>query len=155
MISFALNRSSLEAALGHIDNVKQRVVVGIRLGMRDAMRGLSRQEVEAVSGHQKTGKLARILGQGGRVIETGDFVTGIYRPRSPDLQPHYWLQYGVKIPAVSGTLMQMNIAGATLYRMGHRAFETPRQPFFFTTADQFREQFFRILAERLDQAIQA
>ena len=138
MILFTVSRSSIDAVSNHIDNVKQRVLVGIRLGMRDGIRSLAQAEVEAVAGHRRTGLLARILGRGGRVIETGDKITAVYRPRYAGKQEHYWLEYGTKNPSVEGKLMQINVAGATVYRMSRRAFQMPGQPFFFATAEGFR-----------------
>jgi hypothetical protein len=155
MILFTIRRSSIDAVSNHVENVKQRVLVGIRLGMRDGIRALARAEVEAVSGHRRTGLLERILGRGGRVIESGEQISAVYRPRYAGKQEHYWLQYGVKNPAVEGKLMQINVAGGTVYRMSRKGFETPGQPFFFATAEGFREQFFEILKARMDEAMRA
>ena len=155
MILFTINRASMDAISNHIEDVKQSVLVGIRLGMHDGIRALARAEAEAASGHSRTGLLERILSRAGRVIETQDLITAVYRPRSPGKQPHYWLEYGVKNPAVSGELMQMNIGGQVIYRMSRKAFETPGQPFFFATGENFRARFFEIVSERIGQAMSA
>jgi hypothetical protein len=150
-IVFSINRASVDAIANHIDSVRERIRVGIRLGMRDGLRGLAQAEVEAVSGHDHTGRLARILGQGGRVIDTGDTISAVYRPRSPGLQLHYWLEYGTRNPAVEDKLMRMPWG----YRMGRKAFQTAGQPYFFTTAEVFRGRFFEIVSARVREAIQA
>ncbi len=155
MILFTISRSSIDAVSNHVENVKQRVLVGIRLGMRDGIRGLARAEQEAVSGHSRTGLLERILGRGGRVIESGEQISAVYRPRYAGKQEHYWLEYGTKNPAVEGKLMQINVAGTIMYRMSRKAFQTPGQPFFFATAEGFREQFFEILKARMDEVMKA
>ncbi len=155
MILFTVNRASIDAVSNHIENVKQRVLVGIRLGMRDGIRGLARAEVEAVSGHTRTGLLERILGRGGRVIESGEQISAVYRPRYAGKQEHYWLEYGTKNPAVKDKLMQINVAGTIMYRMSRKGFETPGQPFFFATAEGFKGRFFEILKARMDEAMKA
>jgi hypothetical protein len=155
MILFSVNRASIDAVSNHIENVKQRVLVGIRLGMRDGIRGLAQAEVEAVGGHRRTGLLARILGRGGRVIETGDQITAVYRPRYAGKQEHYWLEYGTKNSAVEDKLMQINVAGSAIYRMSRKAFKTPAQPFFFATAEGFRDRFIEIVKARMDEVMNA
>jgi hypothetical protein len=155
MILFSISRASIDTVSNHIESLKQRVLVGIRLGMRDGIRGLARAEQDAVAGHTRTGLLARILGRGGRVIESGEQISAVYRPRYAGKHEHYWLEYGTKNPAVEGKLMQINVAGATVYRMSRKAFQMPGQPFFFATAEGFRERFFEILKARMDEAMKA
>jgi hypothetical protein len=152
MIVFTVSRASIDAVANHIDHVRQRLIVGIRLGLRDALRGLARAEQEALSSHRRSGLLERILGQGGRVIESGGQIAAVYRPRMAGKQPHYWLEYGTRHAAVDHLLMQV---APKVYRMGREAFETSGQPFFFTTAEGFREQFFEILQARVEEAMKA
>lgn len=155
MILFSVDSSSVQAVVDNIDHVKERVLVGIRLGMRDGIRALAQAEAQAVAGHRKSGYLNEILSRAGRVIETEEKITAIYRPRAQGKQPHYWLEYGAHVPAVTEKFMAMNIAGQLIYRTGHKSFDIPARPFFFQTADSFKSEFFQILQDRVDQAMKA
>jgi hypothetical protein len=155
MILFSIDQSSVDATVANIDHVKERVLVGIRLGMRDGIRALAQAEADAVASRTKSGYLEEILGRAGRVIETEDKITAIYRPRAQGKQPHYWLEYGAHVPAVADKLMAMNIAGQLIYRMGHKAFDISARPFFFQTADSFKSEFFQLLQCRVNQALTA
>ena len=155
MILFSISRASIDAVANHVDEVKRRVLVAIRLGMSAGIRGLAQAEVQATEDHTRTGKLEHILGRAGRVVESGDQIVAIYRPRSPDLQPHYWLQYGTKNPAVGGQLMKLSLGNQVFYRMARAGFEWPGRPFFFSTAEDYKGRFFEILRDRVNQALNA
>lgn len=155
MLLFNISQTSVDAVTEHIENIKQRIMVGIRLGMRDGIRGLAQAEVQATSGHTKSGELARILASSGKVFETADQIVAVYRPRNAGKQPHYWLEYGTHVPEVSGPLMAMNIGGEQLFRRGHRAFDVPARPFFFTTAEAYKARFLEAVSARVDEAVRA
>lgn len=154
MILFKLSQDSVESAVGHIESIKERVLVGIRLGMRDGLRGLAQAEVTAVASHRKSGLLERILSRSGKVIETDQGILATYRPRYSGKQPHYWLESGVNVPAVDAR-MKMTVGGEAIVRMSHRTFTTRAQQFFFSTAEQYRETFLETLRQRMDEAARA
>jgi hypothetical protein len=162
MILFTLDKTSVDSAVSYIDHLQERILVGVRLGMRDGVKGLAKAEVEAASSHQGTDpktaehdKLANILGRAGRVIETDESVTAVYKPRNLGKQPHYWLEYGVNIPEVEGPLMPMDISGQTLFRHKHKAFSERAQPFFFSTGEEYQGQFFERIQARVQEAMTA
>jgi hypothetical protein len=156
MIRFDITPGSVDALASHIDHVKERLLVGIRLGMKDGLRGLSLAEVEAAAPHRKTGLLEEILGRAtGRVVETDTEVTGTYRPRSRDKQPHYWLEFGAHVPAVKNKLMAMDIQGQLAYAMSHPAFEIPAHPFFFAAAEAYVGTFLERIDARVEEALNA
>jgi hypothetical protein len=155
MILFQLTQTSIDASVAHIQHVEERILVGIRLGMRDGVKGLAQAEVEAAAPHRKSGLLEKILGRAGRVIETDTEIVAAYRPRNAAKQPHYWLEYGVDIPAVEDTLMAMNIGGETLFRRGHKEHTLRAQPFFFAAAEGYEGQFYERLSARVQEAMNA
>lgn len=161
MLLFEIQKSSIDETVAYIDHVKERALVGIRLGMRDGVRGLAEAEVEATAGHapspnsKDSDKLATILGKAGRVIETETEVVAVYQPRNRGKQPHYWLEYGAEIPAVERTLMTMQLQGDRVFRMGHKAFSLPPKPFFFTTAQAYVNEWFDKINARVGEALNA
>jgi|GEM_PF-5278324 len=155
MILFQITQTSVDASVAHIENMQERILVGIRLGMRDGVRGLAQAEAAAAAPHRKTGLLERILGRAGRVIETGTEIVAIYKPRSSSKQPHYWLEYGVSIPEVTDVLVPMQIGGETLFRSAHKAFTEAAKPFIIATGEAYEGAFFERLSARVDEALHA
>jgi hypothetical protein len=155
MILITINPESITGIVDHLASVYRRILVGIRLGLRDGLRGLAAAEVEAASSHRRTGLLERILGQPGRIIETDDSIVAIYRPRFSGKQPHYWLEYGAHIPEVSDTVLAMQIEGETMVRRGHQAFDVPAHPFFFATGEAYRGALLASIQARVAEAMRA
>jgi hypothetical protein len=161
MLLLEISQTSIAEVAEYIDHVKERALVGIRLGMRDGVRGLAQAEVEAGSAHppapgnKESDHLATILGRAGRVIETEDEINAVYQPRSAGKQPHYWLEFGADVPEVEHTLMRMNLAGEEFFRFGHKAFHIPAHPFFFSTAQSYLETWMQVLFGRVDEAMNA
>jgi hypothetical protein len=162
MILFNLSQTSVDESISYIDHLKERILVGVRLGMKDGVQGLRQAEVEAASAHppdprpeKDNDRLASILGRAGRVIETEDAIAAIYKPRNRGKQPHYWLEYGVNIPAVEDTLMAMKIGGDTDLRKAHKAFSIGAKPFFFATGEGYQAEFFERLKSRVEEALSA
>jgi hypothetical protein len=163
MILFNLSQTSVDSTVSYIDHLQERILVGIRLGMKDGVRGLREAEVEAGAAHppdprntKSNDLLANILGRAGRVIETGEEITAIYKPRNAGKQPHYWLENGVNIPAVENTAMNMIVGmrNPGWYR-AHKAFNEPAKPFFFSTAEAYKGQFFERVSARVQEAMNA
>jgi hypothetical protein len=161
MILFHLSQTSVDESISYIDHLKERILVGIRLGMKDGVQGLRQAEVDAGSSHHSerpekdSDKLSNILARAGRVIEAGDAITAIYKPRNAGKQPHYWLEYGVNVPAVADTLMAMEIDGETIFRRAHKAFSISAKPFFFATGEGYQAEFFERLKSRVEEALSA
>jgi hypothetical protein len=161
MILFSLSQTSIDESISYIDHVKERILVGIRLGMRDGVRGLRDAEVEASADHPSDPRnkpndlLANILGRAGRVIETDTEITAIYKPRNAGKQPHYWLEYGVTIPAVEDTLMAMSVEGGVIFRRAHKEFAEAAKPFIIATGEGYQGEFLEHVETRVDEALHA
>jgi hypothetical protein len=168
MILFNLSQISVNECVSYIDHLQERILVGIRLGMRDGVRGLREAEVEAGASHygshysgsaqaQKPNDLlANILGRAGRVIETGEAITAIYKPRNAGKQPHYWLEYGANIPEVENTRMAMFVGmKAPGVYSAHKAHTLAAQPFFFSAGEAYKGQFYEKLSARVQEAMSA
>ncbi len=162
MILFSLSQTSIDECVSYIDHVQERILVGIRLGMRDGIRGLREAEVEAAGDHPPDPRnkpndlLSNILGRAGRVIETDSEVTAIYKPRNAGKQPHYWLEYGVNIPSVEGILMNM-VAGmrAPGFYSAHKEFSEAAKPFILATGEGYQGEFLEKVEQRVDEALHA
>jgi|SRR6185437_11221148 len=155
MILLTIDQAAIDAVTDQIDMLNERMRVGVRLGMRDALRGLAQAESEAAAVHHRTGLLEKILGKGTKIIETDDEITGVYRPRYSGKQEHYWMEFGAHVPAVTDRLMDLHLQGEEAWRTAHEAFEIPAHPFFFDTAEAFKDQFMEMLTARVQEALQA
>ena len=98
MIRFVVDPASVTGVTSHIEQLRERVLVGVRLGMRDAMQGLA--EHTADNAPSQTGKLAERLRQSAEVTETPDQIIGTVRPRGFSKSITRWIEGGVKQPAV-------------------------------------------------------
>jgi hypothetical protein len=157
MIEITLPKTFLDMFTDEVKMIEERMLVGERLGMRSALRGLAEAEVEAVSDHSKSGLLERILERGVKVLETEEDLTGIYRPRYSGKQEQYWMEYGTHVPEVDDRLMHMHFgaSGDEGFRMHHEAFDVPAHPFFFSTAEAFQDQFVALFTAAVQEALQA
>lgn len=155
MILITIDQAAIEAVTDQVNMLNERMRVGVRLGMRDALRGLAQAESEAAAVHHKTGLLEKILGKGTKVIETDDEITGVYRPRYPGKQEHYWMEFGAHVPAVTDKLMDIRIPGEEFFRTQREEVEIPAHPFFFDTAESFKDQFMEMLQARVQEALEA
>jgi hypothetical protein len=162
MVLFTLDKTSVDSTVSYIDHLQERILVGVRVGMKDGVKGLAQAEVEAAAAHPSDPRskpndmLANILGRSGRVIETDDDINAIYKPRNAGKQAHYWLEYGYHVPAVGNTVMNMIVGmrAPGVYR-AHKEFSVPARPFFFSIGEGYQGQFFEKIQARVREAMSA
>lgn len=112
MLRLTLDPSSVAAVSDHIQNVRERVLVGIRLGMRDAMQGLAQHTAEEAPHGDAAAPVhlsERIL-QSPEVVETPDQVIGTVGPHGFGKRILGWLESGTQEPAVNLSLARQKYA---------------------------------------------
>lgn len=181
MIRLLVDPASVTAVTRHIEQLRERVLVGIRLGMRDAMQGLA--EHTADNAPSQTGKLAERIRQSAQVTETPDQVIGTVGPHGFSKSIARWIEGGVNQPAVDlakkyAGLQAKASAGKRLSRTSqaflekrrvmiydprrtgnpqgfftsHKAFTVPPRPFMQRSQDDYAAQIREIIQARIEEA---
>lgn len=181
MIRFFVDPSSVSAVTSHIEQLRERVLVGVRLGMRDAMQQLA--EHTADNAPSQTGKLAERIRQSAQVTETPDQIVGTVRPPGFSAAITRWIERGVKQPAVDLAAKYAGIqaklsAGKRISRTSqafvekrrvmiydprrtgqaqgfftsHKAFTVPARPFLERSQEDFKANILDIIRARMEEA---
>lgn len=160
MIDLELDPRSVDSTIDYVDQMRQRILQGVRVGMNDAMQALAWNVVDKLQGspiQSRSGKLmGGILGSP-RVTENADYVRGSVAGRSSDGKPiGLWLEEGTHVPAVEGKLFAFTTPdGNTVFTRGHRAFDVKPHPFLNSSLDAMRQPIMDIIAARVREATAA
>jgi hypothetical protein len=133
VITLKVEQASVDSTVAYIDQVKERILVGIRSGMKEAMEGLaaaveSKLEGDPITSH--TGELAGAIAKSPKVTETASIIRGTVTADVGLKHLGIWLEEGTHVPAVEGKLYEFTEPdGDTFFARGHRAFDVKPHPF--------------------------
>src|ERR1019366_5006525 len=148
-----LRIEGVPATQDYLEQVRQRILAGVRAGMFEGMDGLAATMVERLSEAvtTRTGELAAALLRNPRVFEKEDeYIEGSEVARTGNKHSSnlgLWLEFGTSVPATVqgkfGKLFSFTAAdGDSVYTHGHKAFQVAPHPFF---NEAFREYYQTIL----------
>jgi hypothetical protein len=151
----------------YCEQQKYRVLVGIRMGLRDWLIALTRAVILAAmrheggfdpAHHRGADDLVSILQRGIKLSETDYAIYALYHPKNLGLQPHYWLEFGARRKAVVHKLLAIDMGGAVgdeLYRFGRRESVQPATPFIYPTFEQYKTEVVAMIQARIQEAMSA
>jgi hypothetical protein len=153
MIKYHLENEG-RPAIEYIATAKERVIAGIRTGMRQGMTGLAGYIVaQKLSGqvlNQRTGRLARAVLQSVRVWMTETAVRGVVNASPKELPNEgYWQEFGTK--AIENEIMRMNLPGGYVFTRRRAAVE-PRA-FMNPSLHEYSGQVVNFINERIEAAL--
>ncbi len=139
MIDFRLDQASVTAQGDYLEQVRQRILAAIRVGMFEGMEGLATTVVERLGEvtRTRTGDFAASILKSPRITEKPDaYIAGeVTTMTSKFRNLGLWLENGTSVPATIGTskdvLFGFTAAGGdSVFTHGHAAFQVAPHPFF-------------------------
>jgi hypothetical protein len=143
-----------------LEETRVRILVGLRLGIREALFQLKTSWIEAAAPHFKSAgeddSLQAILGRTRpHLVESESELKGFLRPKNKGLQPHYWLEFGVKHPAVEGKLMAFDPGEGMVFSHGEKAYTIAPNPIFEPTFQQCQAQMIARIEKKIEDVNKA
>jgi hypothetical protein len=159
VINLKVDRASVDSTVAYIDQVKERILAGIRSGMQEAMEGLAGAVESKLEGDpivSRTGELASAIAKSPKVTETATIIRGTVTADVGLKHLGIWLEEGTHVPAVDGKLYEFTEAdGDTFFARGHRAFDVKPHPFMNPALDEMKAPIMQIIADAVAEATDA
>ena len=156
MLDFKVDQASVDATVDYVEQVKQRILEGVRSGMLEAMQGLAGTVADKLHGSpivSRTGALLSAIEGSPKVTETDAIIRGTVTADVGAKHLGIWLEEGTHVPAVEGKLYQFTEADAgTFFARGHRAFDVKAHPFMNPALDEFKAPIMQIIADAIAAA---
>jgi hypothetical protein len=165
MIDFAVDQSSVDRTIEHLDAVRLRIFAAVREGFEEGMvdlAGTAVAEMGAAGIQNRTGELAENILKSPRVNESRTNISGRVKAQATwKLGGRSFLGYlgtaldeGYSVPGVEGALYQFSEPGeGTLFARGHTAFDVRPHPFLRQAQEAWAPTFLELIATRVNDAV--
>lgn len=148
MIEAILQESSVSATVDRLHALKQQIFAEIRAGVEKGTTELA--EGAAGKVHNRSGDLAAAVLRSPRVRETEQYIKGTVSSDVGGKHTGKWVEFGVDVPAVIGTLMVFTGSdGSLVFTRGRKPFKVVPHPFMLPTSRELNPQIYNDIAKRI------
>jgi hypothetical protein len=157
VIQFAIDEASVDRVEDYLEQTRQNILAGIRIGMREAMEGLSWDVADKLQGSpivSRTGKLLGAILGSPKVSETADVIRGTVSSDVGQKHIGLWLEEGTSVKAVEGKLFHFTTAdGKSVFTHGHKAFKVAPHPFLNPSLAEYKSTIMEIISQKVGEAL--
>jgi hypothetical protein len=165
MIDFAVDQSSVDRTLEHLEAVRLRIFATVRESMEESLldlAGTAVAEMGAAGIQNRSGELAENIIKSPRVNESATNISGRVKAEATwKLGGRSFLAYvgtaldeGYSVPPVEGSLFQFTESGeGTLFTRGHVAFDVRPHPFLRRAQEAWTPTFLDLIESRINGAV--
>lgn len=142
----------------YLDQVRLRIMSGIRGGMQQVVEGLSWNVADKLQGNPIVSRSGRLLGAvlgSAKVTESESYIKGTVSGMVNGKPLGLWLEEGISVPAVAGKLYHFTAAdGKSVFTHGHAAFQVAPHPFLNPSLEEYKPTILDIISQRITQAVE-
>jgi hypothetical protein len=142
MLDLYVDEASVTEVTDYLEQTRQNILAGIRVGMKEAMEGLSWTVADKLQGNPIVSRSGQLLGRilaSPKVTETATYIKGTVDAELGAKHLGLWLEGGTDVPAVEGRLFQFTTAdGTSVYTHGHKAFRVAPHPFMNPSINEYK-----------------
>lgn len=143
--------------LDYLEATKLNIFAALRVGMGEAMVGLS----YVVAGHtggdpiiSRSGKFVGAVLGSPKVTEREAYIKGTVSGMVGGKPMGVWFDEGTKVPAVAGTLFHFTAAdGDSVFTHGHQAFQVAPHPIMNPSLREYSPTIMEIISEKVAEAV--
>ena len=143
----------------YLEQTRKNILSGVRIGMGEAMEGLSWNVVDKLQGNpiiSRSGKLVGAVLGSPKVTETADYIKGTVSSVVEGKPRGLWLEEGTSVPAVTGNLYHFAAAdGGSVFTHGHAAFKVAPKPFLNPSLREYSPTIVDIITAKVQGAVNA
>jgi hypothetical protein len=155
-VELVVKPESVDEVLEHVDVVRQRILEGIRGGMKQAMEDLAYNVADKLFGNpivSRSGELATAILESPKVTETPEVIRGTVTADVGRKHLGIWLEEGTHVPAVDGKLYEFTEPDSgSFYTHGHVAFQVKAHPFMNPSLKEYQTTIMQIIADSVAEA---
>jgi hypothetical protein len=155
VLTFAVDEASVTEVTDYLEQTRQNILAGIRVGMKEAMEGLSWTVADKLQGNPIVSRSGALLGRvlaSPKVTETAAYIKGTVDAELGKKHLGIWLEGGTDVPAVQGKLFQFTTAdGTSVYTHGHKAFRVAPHPFMNPSLNEYKPTILDIIAAKISE----
>jgi hypothetical protein len=155
MLDFFVDEASVSEVTDHLEQTRQNILAGIRVGMKEAMEGLSWTVADKLQGNPIVSRTGQLLGRilaSPKVTETATYIKGTVDAELGQKHLGLWLEGGTDVPAVKGSLFQFTTAdGNSVYTHGHKAFKVAPHPFMNVSLQEYKPTILDIITAKIEE----
>jgi hypothetical protein len=155
-LALYLDPASVDQTQEYINQVRQRILAGLRAGMMEAMEGLAWNVADKLSGNPIVSRSGDLLGAviaSPHVSETAEILRGTVHADVGAKHVGLWLEEGTHVPAVENHIFGFSPTnGETVFTRGHKAFAVRPHPFMNPSLHEFEGRIIQILTESVEVA---
>jgi hypothetical protein len=150
MIKFGVTPESVQEVEDYFKLSQEKILEGIRGGMRLAMEGLA--TVTAEHAPWKQGDLALAIAQSPKVRETPLVIRGSVSTDVGGKHVGLWLEHGIKVPAVPD-FIAFDVGSDEVFSYGHKAFDVPAHPFVNQALESYKATVLETITREVAEAV--